>query len=294
MGFIKRLLGQKEEISLPNPVKADIQSRDEMYQQILRENAARNAALSKPTVMQRVGRAIVKAATSNTIVNPHVAGQYVHKQFRQRLGRRNKLELVKINKDGSKVYRTVDSRYPRAISPERAQAIARFAGVRIPSKSKVNRGVNQGKKGRPIGTFDQRYARFGGVYGYRKWLSEQRALRRLQQQSQGTPQYQQEQYQPQQMNVPQPMNVPEPFPRPYPKRPTPPPQNPIMQTYGESMNVLKIKMNDLRGQPQNKMNSVFNPEVPMGDSRGDYYTVPDFFSGRQILKRRTHDNLFKW
>jgi hypothetical protein len=35
-------------------------------------------------------------------------------------------------------------------------------------------GRRTGRVGRPRGTFDPRYSRWGGVYGYRKWLSQQR------------------------------------------------------------------------------------------------------------------------
>lgn len=34
-------------------------------------------------------------------------------------------------------------------------------------------------RGRPKGSYDQRYAKFGGVYGYRKWLAQQRWKERL-------------------------------------------------------------------------------------------------------------------
>lgn len=37
-----------------------------------------------------------------------------------------------------------------------------------------------GRRGRPKGTYDQRYANFGGVYGYRKFLAQQRWKERQQ------------------------------------------------------------------------------------------------------------------
>ncbi len=35
-------------------------------------------------------------------------------------------------------------------------------------------GIKTGRRGRPRGSFDQRYARYGGVYGYREALRKQR------------------------------------------------------------------------------------------------------------------------
>ena len=64
-------------------------------------------------------------------------------------------------------------------------------------------GVPGRGRGRPRGTLDPRYARFGGVFGYRKYLSQQRQLAREQLQRQAIamrqarqqPQYEQQQYQ---------------------------------------------------------------------------------------------------
>lgn len=40
-------------------------------------------------------------------------------------------------------------------------------------------GQMQGRKGRPPGTYDQRYAKFGGVYGFRKWQATQNQIARM-------------------------------------------------------------------------------------------------------------------
>jgi len=50
-------------------------------------------------------------------------------------------------------------------------------------------GIKTGKRGRPHGSYDQRYAKWGGVYGYRKAMAQKRRLERirLQQQGQITP-----------------------------------------------------------------------------------------------------------
>ena len=41
-------------------------------------------------------------------------------------------------------------------------------------------GVATGKRGRPKGSYDLRYAKWGGVYGYRKAMAQQRRLERIQ------------------------------------------------------------------------------------------------------------------
>jgi hypothetical protein len=60
------------------------------------------------------------------------------------------------------------------------------------------KGVGTGQRGRPRGSLDKRYAAYGGVYGYRRYVSEQKRLLReqFQQQKQVSqvPQYEQQQY----------------------------------------------------------------------------------------------------
>jgi hypothetical protein len=59
-------------------------------------------------------------------------------------------------------------------------------------------GGGAGKRGRPHGTLDPRYAKYGGVFQYRKWLSQQKRLAKIQ--GQGQPMQQQV---PPQMIIPQ-------------------------------------------------------------------------------------------
>ncbi len=47
-------------------------------------------------------------------------------------------------------------------------------------------GVKTGKRGRPKGSYAPKYARFGGVYGYRKWLRNQLKIKRIQALKQNT------------------------------------------------------------------------------------------------------------
>lgn len=65
------------------------------------------------------------------------------------------------------------------------QTIYRQQG-QLPPQSMMGRtktvsGYRTGKKGRPKGTVDPRYAQYGGVHGYRKWLAMKNREMRLQQ-----------------------------------------------------------------------------------------------------------------
>lgn len=48
------------------------------------------------------------------------------------------------------------------------------------SGRKAITGMKSSGRGRPRGTFDPRYAKYGGVYGYRKWLATQLKLQKIQ------------------------------------------------------------------------------------------------------------------
>lgn len=48
-------------------------------------------------------------------------------------------------------------------------------GASVSSRGGYYRPGGTGGPGRPRGTYDARYARFGGVFGYRKWLAQQRS-----------------------------------------------------------------------------------------------------------------------
>ena len=56
-----------------------------------------------------------------------------------------------------------------------------YGGQVAPVSPKTStRGLRgYGKRGRPRGTLDPRYAKYGGVYGYRKWLSTQLRIKRM-------------------------------------------------------------------------------------------------------------------
>ena len=48
----------------------------------------------------------------------------------------------------------------------------------ISKRFKTVQGTKSGRKGRPSGTYDQRYARYGGVYGFRKAMALERFKQR--------------------------------------------------------------------------------------------------------------------
>jgi len=78
----------------------------------------------------------------------------------------------------------------KAINTREAKQIVR----NIPGAKTMGRG-------RPKGSLDKRYAAYGGVYGWRRYLSQQRKIHKeqikqqIQQLKQGVPQYEQQQYQ---------------------------------------------------------------------------------------------------
>jgi hypothetical protein len=51
---------------------------------------------------------------------------------------------------------------------------------KVSSPTQFKSGNSYGKRGRPVGTYDDRYKAYGGVYGYRKVLNAQLRQQRLQ------------------------------------------------------------------------------------------------------------------
>jgi hypothetical protein len=91
-------------------------------------------------------------------------------------------------------------------------------GVAFPVPSLTSYGSGDGDKtvsgvpgrgrGRPRGSLDRRYAQYGGVFGYRRYVSEQKRALRIQLQKQ-QPQYEQQQYQQQQQMSQQEQQLPQ-------------------------------------------------------------------------------------
>ena len=95
-----------------------------------------------------------------------------------------KLEVAKYNQEqarrkyaasfSGKVQRGVTKGFSFIRSPARAL----YARPKSSTGATTNKG--RGRPGRPFGTKDPRYSAYGGVYGYRKYISQQNALRRIQ------------------------------------------------------------------------------------------------------------------
>ena len=192
--------------------------------------------------------------------------------------------------------------------PQRlTQAIASAGGVSVPYSS---RGQNKGygRRGRPKGAYDGRYAAYGGVYGYRKALAQQRRLALLKAQQEMGQAMQQQGQVPNQYNQAPPMPMQRPATQQIPFQanqqssvPMPQQPNPQLQQsqtgvslWDNSFMKLDTGQSNIQKTPGGSMWGAFNPETPSGEPGGDYYTEPDFFSGKQVLRRRSGDKLFKW
>lgn len=185
------------------------------------------------------------------------------------------------------------------------QRIAQVGGTRVPYQGIYYQGKT-GKigRGRPKGSYEGKYAAYGGVFGYRKFMAKQRTMQALRQQQmmqnirqknpqyayaietgqapmpqvqQQAPQIQQQMVQQQQM-----------------------PQQPI-QTPAQDFNAFKVPnpfaSNQPLPQPTNPFmtnNLNFPTEKPVTNAQGDWYTESDGFTGRQVLRRRNQDNMFQW
>jgi len=57
-----------------------------------------------------------------------------------------------------------------------------YGSAAIPESMRTVQGIKSGRKGRPRGSLDKRYAAYGGVYGWRKYQASQLRMQRLEQQ----------------------------------------------------------------------------------------------------------------
>jgi hypothetical protein len=196
-------------------------------------------------------------------------------------------------KGGYKYYTTQLAKKPSA----RMVRVATLGTANVPVRGQSK---GYGRRGRPKGAYDSRYARFGGVYGYRKYLAQQNRMRLLQAQAQ----MQKTMQNPQATQMYQQM-AQNPSIQPYRQQITPQstqmpmqPQQVQPQPSGLKLwdsNFMKMDTGQSNApQKTNPMQEAFNPETPAGTPEGDYYTEPDFFSGKQVLRRRSGDKLFKW
>ena len=90
---------------------------------------------------------------------------------------------------------TISGRVPNVNKRFSSGVFSFFRGAQQFSQRNIRSGgrVSSGRVGRPKGTYDSRYAAYGGVYGYRKVLAQKLCERRMQmmQASQLTPEQQQ-------------------------------------------------------------------------------------------------------
>ncbi len=70
-------------------------------------------------------------------------------------------------------------RFARQIRSPGRDRRSSTGGIRTGRRTATG-GIRTGRRGRPRGSFDPRFARFGGVFGFRKYLSQKLRLERIQ------------------------------------------------------------------------------------------------------------------
>jgi len=215
----------------------------------------------------------------------------------------------------------------REFSPESYRLVSAVAGRKVTGKVQSERsGKSTGRVGRPRGP-SGKYIIPGkgavGVFEYRKYLSYQKRLNAIQQQQrmaqlmrryspQQIQQMQmQQQVQQQQQMQPQQVQFTSSQPQQFQQQPQfqPQVQPPLQQPTGLSLNsgweLLKVGMPNTSPTPQpqfqsqtspinlNKGLTMFQVEQPVTNPQGDWYTQPDLFTGRQVLRRRIREES-KW
>lgn len=207
--------------------------------------------------------------------------------------------------DGRVVYR-VQAR--RAV-PQFQRQGSGSAVRRSPSGNKYQGKKGYMGRGRPKGPSGKYIIPGKGavsVFEWRKWARYQRRMQEMQQQQriaemmqknpQAAVEYQQNaqntQLQPQGSQI-----IRQQVHRPYPNQPVYPVQRqPVQTSTGLQMvgswDLLKTSMNT-QNVPARPID-VFNVEKPVTNPGGEYYTEPDFFSGKQVLRRRPTDRFNLW
>ena len=193
------------------------------------------------------------------------------------------------------------------------QRIASVSGTRVPYQGSYYQGKT-GKigRGRPKGSFEGKYAAYGGVFGYRAFMRKQRQLAALKQQGQGQRMVQQNPQLAYQMEVQR--RYAESMGQVPPQAQMP--QNPQLQAQQQqftqpsgqvvspqnfeqvgSFNAFKVNMlnEPAHGTPNPfEVKLGFPTERPVANPTGDYYTEYDWLSGQQVVKRRVQDNMWQW
>ena len=100
------------------------------------------------------------------------AGEKLQKQIEQQ----KKLERYKLSRSGR-----ISGKITKGFSFLKGGVASSLYARHQPISQKLTStgGTRTGARGRPRGSFDPRYARYGGVYGYRKLLATQLRVQRM-------------------------------------------------------------------------------------------------------------------
>ena len=160
-------------------------------------------------------------------------------------------------------------------------------------------GEAKGAVGRPKGTYDNRYSAYGGVYGYRKWVSQQKAVRRMAeeqerlmlqaqekiqmaQQAQEYQQMQQQQYQPQpQQQVQQQMQ----YEQPQQEQPRTDVKKPFAYLFEKKQQMPQQMPQRYQTYPQQQMPQQM-PRMQQKQPLSEYYEDYNSFTGEKVMKKR--------
>jgi hypothetical protein len=301
-------------------IRSERQIQDRIYEQ--NENASRRQSEGYPEYKRQQLKQNKYNLVKKAIMVPD---KYIQKALYKKENLRNQEGEIIYNSQGEpltrKVIRRGGSKFIRneirEMAPERYSGRFSKQSASPNNYSGSSKYASRGRRGsmgrgRPRGSYKYIIPGKGAisVFEYRKWARYQNRMRIMQRQQEiaqvakSNPQLAQQmaenpQFDTRQANMPQQQYNQE--QRAY-SQPMPQQNNPY--TFGQasqsqglpmmgSMNLLSMKMN--QGVVQAPVNSVGDPnQTPITNPSGDYYTEPDFFSGKQVLRRRSSDRLFKW
>lgn len=300
---------KREPMPLPGPIREQAEERRirDIIQHKEEAKRLKNAerAIEKSARRREMYRVTEEIAAPFRKARRYLAEKHITtptQEERQIYGRiqRALTKQVPYQKEGKTYYRT-EVRGARPPSIRVAQRLAEFAGQRLPVKYQGKKGY--AGRGRPRGA-SGKYIIPGkgavGVYEYRKWARYQRRLASMTQQQQlaqmmaRNPQL--ARYYAQTGQLPPQVQQPQIMAQPIDNQP--PHQIQTAQSGPAlvgSWDLLKLKMPSFQNPavPNSPMN-VFRAESPVTNPGGEYYTEPDFMTGRQVLKRRNLGGFGLW
>lgn len=211
---------------------------------------------------------------------------------------KNEIELYKRYKQRSQ------TNQQSQVSRSTALAMAQQFGSRIATKKQGR--VKYGR-GRPKGSYEGKYAAYGGVFGYRKFIARQKAMQVLRQQQmmqqirEKNPQLA---YQIETGQVPMPQQTQQ-MPQIQQQMPPQPQvqQQPYQNSQPREFNALNVpntlagaSLNNPAPRPSNPLqfNLGFPMERPITNPGGEWFTETDWMTGKQVLRRRNGDKMFQW